>query len=184
MNSIHKAQSDMGQSAGIEAVASSYLGATPHTRYSVECVGPDGQVKWVEEFDNIVVTAGKNKLLDATIKTGLTTPLWYVGLKDTGTVVAADTMASHGGWTEDSNYSNANRPAYTPGSISAGSVDNSASKAVFNINGSTTIYGCFLADNNTVGGSTGTLYGAGDFGTPRAVISGDTLNVTVTLTIT
>jgi len=188
MDFTHKSKSDMGQAAGLEAGASSSLGASPHTHYKVECFAPDGSLRWVEDFDNIVVTAGKNILLDSTIKTGVTSPTWYVGLKDTGTVSAADTMASHSGWAElgasTPTYSNATRPAFTPGSISAGSVDNSGAKAVFNINATRTVYGCFLANNSTVDGTTGTLYGAGDFASSRSVISGDTLNVTVTLTIT
>lgn len=139
-------------------------------------------LRWTDSFWNIVVTVGLNKLLDATFKTGLTSPAWYVGLKGTGTMLAADTMASHAGWAEIVPYSDSTRPAFTPGSISAGAVDNSASKAVFNINSGSTVYGCFLVDNNTKSGTTGTLYGGGDFGSSRAVINGDTLNVTVTLT--
>lgn len=171
-------------------------GVLSSTRYKVECFRPlyfihRGEkllkeiVKlWEEEFNNIVVTTGLNKLLDATFKTGLTTPAWYVGFKGTGSMLAADTMASHSGWAELTPYSDSNRPTFTPGSISAGAVDNSASKAVFNINSSSTIYGCFLVDNNTKGGTTGTLYGGGDFGSSRAVVNGDVLNVTLTLTQT
>jgi hypothetical protein len=160
--------------------------ARPRTLYVVECYDKAGRLKWTERFSNLVMTAGKDKLLDATFKTGLTTPAWYVGLvgaKTTG-YAAADTMASHGGWTESTAYSNANRPTFTAGTISAGSVDNSAAKAVFNVNGSATLNGAFLADNNTKGGTTGTLYGAGDFAAQRAVESGDTLNVQTTLSIT
>ena len=154
------------------------------TWYDVECYDKHGKLKWRDGFWNIVVTAGLNKLLDATFKNGLTTPAWYVGLKGTGSMVAGDTMSSHAGWSEIVPYSDANRPTYTPGSISGGAVDNSASKAVFNINASSTVYGCFLVDNNTKSGTTGTLYGGGDFVSSRAVVNGDTLNVTVTLTQT
>jgi hypothetical protein len=171
-------------------------GAVARTLYEVECWDhwirdcagnllrrrAKPKLRWRDSFWNIVVTVGLNKLLDATFKTGLTSPAWYVGLKGTGSMIAGDTMASHAGWSELTPYSDGTRPAFTPGSISAGSVDNSASKAVFNINGSSTIYGCFLVDNNTKGGTTGTLYGGGDFGASRSVINGDTLNVTVTLT--
>ncbi len=152
------------------------------THYKVECRDKHGKLKWVDEFDNIVVTVGLNKLLDATFKTGLTTPAWYVGLKGTGTMVAGDTMASHAGWSEIVPYSDSTRPAFTPGTISSGSVDNTASKAVFNINATSTVYGCFLADNSTKSGTTGILYGGGDFASPRSVINGDTLNVSITLT--
>ena len=159
------------------------LGMKIKQHYKVECFDKDGKLKWVEEFDNLVVTAGLNKYLDATLKTGLTTPAWYVGLKDTGTPAAGDIMSSHPTWATITPYSNASDPAWTPGTISAGSVDNSASKAVFNINATDDIYGAFMKDNNTKGGTTGTLLGAGDFGAARSVQSGDTLNVTVTCSI-
>jgi hypothetical protein len=142
------------------------------------------RLEWADGFDNIVVTAGLNKLLDATIKTGLASPTWFVGLVDNASFsayAAGDTMASHAGWIEGVPYSNATRQAFTPGSIAAGSVDNSASKAVFNINATLTVRGAFLVDNNTKSGTTGTLYGEGDFAAARAVLSGDTLNVQITL---
>lgn len=151
--------------------------------YKVECFGKDGKLKWIEEFDNLVVTAGLNKYLDATLKTGLAAPAWYVGLKDTGTPAAGDTMASHASWATITPYSDATDPAFTPGTISAGSVNNSGSKAVFNINATDDVYGAFLKDDNTKGGTTGTLLGVGDFTAPRSVISGDTLNVTITCSI-
>ena len=151
-----------------------------HQHYRVECFDKDGRQKWVEEFENLVVTAGLNKYLDATLKTGLASPAWYVGLKGSGSVVAGDTLASHAGWSEITPYSG-NRPAWTPGTISSGSVDNSASKAVFNINADTTVYGAFLASVNT--GTSGTLLGGGDFSSSRAVLNGDTLNVTITCSL-
>ncbi len=133
------------------------------------------KLRWADDFWNIVVTVGLNKLLDATFKTGLASPAWYVGLKGTGGMLAADTMASHSSWAEIVPYSDSTRPAFTPGSISAGAVDNSASKAVFNVNTTSTVYGCFLSDNSTKSGTTGILYGGGDFGASRAVVNGDTL---------
>jgi len=172
--------------AALEMVAGVNLNARIKHHFKIECVR-NGKVVWTEEFDNMVVTAGAAKYLDATLKTGLAAPLWYVGLKDTGTPVIADTMASHASWAELTVYSNANRPTWTPGSItgtSTVSVDNSASKAVFNINADDSVYGAFFADNNTKGGSTGTLLGVGDFAVPRAVLIGDTLNITVTASLT
>jgi hypothetical protein len=153
------------------------------TQYRVVCRDALGRVKWIEEFPNIVMTAGKNKLLDATLKTGLTSPAWFIGLVDDAgfsAYAAADTMASHAGWAENDDYDEATREAWTPGTISAGSVDNSASPAVFTISATVTIRGCFMADESTKAGSTGTLYGAGDFSAARAVVDNDTLTVTVT----
>jgi len=156
--------------------------------YEVEC-WRDGKLIWSDTFHNLVTTAGLNKYLDATLKTGLAVPAWFVGLI-TGpgggnTYLAADTMAVHAGWAENVTYSNATRPAWTPGTVAAGSVDNTAAKAIFTINGSATIGGCFMVDNSTKGGSTGTLLGEGNFSSgDRNVQSGDTLNVSVTATQT
>jgi len=156
------------------------LGVNQH--YKVECFDKVGKLKWTEEFDNLVVTAGLNKYLDATLKTGLAAPAWYVGLKDTGTVVAGDTLASHAGWAElTSTVYSGNRPAFTPGTIASGSVNNSGSKAAFTITGADTIYGALMCD--AASGTSGTLLGAGDFTAPRAVEIGDTLNVTITASI-
>jgi hypothetical protein len=134
---------------------------------------------------NLITKAGADKVLDATFKTGLTTPAWYVGLiNGTPSYSTNDTMGSHSGWTEDTNYSESVRQTWTPGSVSNQSVDNSASKAVFSINATTTIKGAFLVDNSTKGGSTGTLYSEASFATAQSMSNGQTLSVTVTLSAT
>ena len=154
------------------------------THYQVQCVGADGVEKWVAEFDNLVVDAGLNDVLDKYLKGSTYTAAFYVGLTaGSPTFAAGDTMSSHAGWTESAAYSQATRPALTLGAVAAKSVDNSASKAQFSINGTATIGGAFVATNSTKSGSTGTLYGGGAFTEGnRSVVSGDTLNVTVTLT--
>jgi hypothetical protein len=126
-------------------------------------------------------TADSGTVVDNTV-TWREASRWFVGLKNTGTPVAGDTMASHASWTENTTYSETARPALVPGAVASGSVDNSASKAAFSINGTTTIFGAFLTDIATKSGTAGVLYGVADFAASRAVISGDTLNVTVTLT--
>lgn len=177
----------MKNNSGLDAAASQHLGQRITHIYEVECYDKNGKLKWSDKFHNLVTTAGLNKYLDATLKTGLAAPAWFVGVV-TGpgagnTYAAADTMAAHAGWAESTAYSNATRPAFTPGAIAAGSVDNSAAKAVFTINATATIAGAFMVDVSTKGGATGTLLGVGNFsGGDRAVVNGDTLNVTVTAT--
>ena len=161
-----------------------HAGKRLENHYRVECIGADGQLKWVEEFDNLVVDEGLNDSLDKHLKGSAYTAAWYVGITGSApTFAAGNTMASHAGWTESTAYSNANRPTLTLGTVSGKSVDNSASKAQFNINATATIGGAFVVANNTKGGSSGILYGGGAFtGGDRAVASGDVLNVLVTLT--
>ena len=68
-----------------------------HGHYDVECIGPDGKVKWTDTIENLVVTVGKNDLLDKYLAGSAYTAAWYMGLVDGGsapTYAAADTLAS------------------------------------------------------------------------------------------
>ena len=156
------------------------------THYLIECYDKDGRLKWSEEFTNLVVTEGLNDSLDKHFKGSSYTAAWYVGLTDgSPSFAAGDTMSSHAGWTEADDYSESVRQTLTLGTVSGGSVDNSASKASYSINATATIGGAFLCTDNTKNGTSGTLYGGGAFsGGNRSVVSGDTLNVTVTLSAT
>lgn len=159
-------------------------GVTVKSYYTVWCYGANGKLKWKETFENLVVTLGLNALLDNTFDNAAAAFTFFVGLKDTGTPVLADTMASHASWATITPYSNANDPSFTKNGVaSAGAMSNSSSKAVFNINATDVIFGAFLKDNNTKGGATGFLYGVGDFASSRSVINGDTLNVQVDLVV-
>lgn len=150
-------------------------------RFTVTCRDADGNIRWEDETPNLVVTVGKNDLLNVYFKsTGSYTSAFYVGLKSAGSIAAGDTMASHT-WTDITGYSNATRPAFTAATSTAASTTNSASPAVFNINATNTIGGCFITTSSTVGGTTGTLFSATDFASSRAVLSGDTLTVTYTV---
>lgn len=182
------AVADTSANAGLCAQAAASHEVNIEHTYLVECFGPDGTLKWSDTFTNLVTTAGKNLYLTNMYKASSFTSAFYVGLVTgpggSNTYAVGDTMSSHAGWAENATFSNATRPAFTPGSVSGGSVDNSASKAAFTINGTATIGGAFFVDNSTVSGTSGTLVGVGNFtGGDRAVQSGDTLNVTVTPTI-
>lgn len=156
------------------------------TLYTIEAHDADGRLLWRDEVPNLVVTAGLNDSLDKHFKGSSYTATWYVGLTgNSPTVAAADTMASHAGWTEVTAYSEGSRQTLTLGTVSGGSVDNSASKAVFTINANgTAVGGAFVVSNNTKGGTTGVLYGGAAFSANRTLNSGDTLTITVTLTAT
>jgi len=155
----------------VEAMKAPFFG------FKVECRDKEGKVKWVEEFHNLVTTEGKNSVLSVYFDAATQITTWYLGLKGTGSAAAGDTLASHAGWAEVTPYSG-NRPAITFGTASGGSL--AASSAVsYSITGSATVAGAFIASANT--GTSGTLYSAGDFTAARSVVSGDTLNVTPTV---
>ena len=155
------------------------------THWRFECRDRDGRLKWEDEFDNLVVNAGLDDVLDKYLKGSSYTAAFYVGLTDgTPTVAAGDTMASHGGWTEVTAYDEAVRQTLTLGAVSGQSVSNTASKATFTISSDdTTIGGAFVTTDSEKGGSGGTLYGGGVFTAgDKTLDDDDTLTVTVTLT--
>jgi hypothetical protein len=148
--------------------------------YEVECLDADGNVKWVESFDNTFVNEGLDHILDVVFSDGSQDTTHYVGLKGSGAVAAGDTLASQGSWSEFDSYTG-DRKAWTEAGVSSQSITNSASPAAFSISGSGTVAGAFLC--NAASGTSGKLYSAADFTASRTVASGDTLNVTYTVDI-
>ena len=159
--------------------------------YRVECRDKDGNLKWTAESKNLVVNVGLQYMAGTALTSVTQITTWYLGLYGSGATnspAAGNTMASHTSWTEVTDYSNANRVTATFATATTASpsvVTNTASPAVFNINGTTTVGGAFLTSENTKGGTTGTLFSAADFGSPgdRSVVSGDTLSVTYTFSL-
>ena len=159
--------------------------------YRVECRDKDGKLKWTAESKNLVVNVGLQYMAGSALTSTTQITTWYLGLYGAGasnTPAAGDTMASHAGWTEVTAYSNANRVTATLVTATTANpsvVTNTASPAVFNINGTATVGGAFLTSDNTKGGTTGTLFSAADFGSPgdRSVVNSDTLSVTYTFSL-
>lgn len=160
------------------------IGLQFHNVYTFECFGADGALKWREEVTNTVFDAGANDLLSKYFKGSAYTAAWYVGLTTGTTFAQQDTAASHAGWSEFTAYSQSTRPAWTGGTPTGRSVDNSAAQATFSINGAGgTVAGAFLNSNSAISGTTGILYGAAALSASRTLASGDTLNITVTLSV-
>lgn len=154
--------------------------------FVIECRDADGNLKWVEDGPNLIVTTGLNKLLQETLSGAAYTAAWFMGLVNASgftAIAAGDTMASHAGWTESAAYSAATRPSVSFAAASGGSKATSAAVS-FAINATATLKGVFLADNSTKSGTTGTLFSAKAFAADRSVQSGDTLNVTYTAALT
>lgn len=162
------------------------LGLSIKAHYHMEC-WRQGQLVWTEDFYNIVTTVGKSNVLDATFKTGVTSPLWYVGLVNASpspSYAAGDTMASHAGWVEWVNYDDSVRPLFNCSVPSGGSCASSpASGYVMSANG--TLAGAFLVNNNVKSGTSGILHGVASFvAGSRAVLDNDVVTVSIGLSIT
>lgn len=176
---------DMGTTANLITGQKNTMNTSFKNKYHFECFDSLGNLKWEETIFNTVVNTGLDDILDKFYKGSAYTAAHYVGLTDgTPTIAATDTMATHAGWTEvHTTYTEATREVMTLGTVSSQSVDNSASKAIFNFTGTATVGGAFVTTDNTKGGTTGTLIGAAAFtGGDKSMGNGDTLNVTVTLT--
>ena len=147
--------------------------------FTVECFDKDGKIKWEEEFHNTVVNVGLQHVLDTVFSDGASVATWYLGLTDGApTVNAADTLASHTGWGEVTDYTG-DRQAWVE-VRSSQSMTNSASVAEFPVTGTITAGGAFLASVATT--TTGTLMSAGAFtGGDRSAVNGDTIKVTYVL---
>jgi len=189
--SIEKAKATDIAASGLVANTGASEGAKATGKYVVECFDKDGNLKWVAETQNLVVNVGLQYMAGVALTSTAQSTTWYLGLygaASSNNPAAGDTMGTHGGWTEVTDYSEANRPTATFAAATNANpsvVTNTASKAVFSINATTTVGGAFLVNNNTKGGSTGTLFSAADFQSPgdRSVVSGDILNVTYTFSL-
>ena len=160
--------------------------------FTVECVGPDGQVKWTEKFHNLVVNQGLQDMNSQYFKGSGYVAAWYVGLVEGpgsgNTYAAGDTLASHSGWAElvpGTDYTG-NRKAAVFGTATTADpsvISNSASPASFAmlVNG-TSVAGALLC--NAASGTSGVLFSVGNFtGGDKSVDNGDTLNVSYTFSL-
>jgi len=167
--------------------------------YRVECRDAQGNLKWNEEFPNLVVAVGKQMMLDTLLRTSgtYTTVGPFLGLiNNSTTFAAADTMTSKT-WTELTTYtvggSAVRGTAVFAAASSAGTTPSNittstATAITYTMTGSATVYGCFLVTGSgavsTISSTAGTLYSEGNFSTAKAVTSGDTVSVTYSTTAT
>jgi hypothetical protein len=200
---MQKELSNFGDHAEVtmqsNVAGSEMVGIAGH--YHVVCRDAEGSVKWEEQFPNLVNAVGKELMLD-TLLSGVsyTTVGPFLGLIDGAapTFLAADTMASHPGWTEFINYTVGGSPvrgtavfssATSSGASPVNVTTKTASAITYTITGAGgTVGGCFLVTgagaSSTQNNTSGTLYSAGAFGSPKATTAGDTVSVTYSTTAT
>ena len=194
-------------SCGDNAVATLQAGASANETlgiegvYHVECRDAQGNLKWTEEFPNLVVAAGKQLMLDTLLKGSsysVTGP--FLGLTNaTLTPAATDTMTTLvGGGKEFTNYTvggSAVRGTAVFGSststgLSPSNVTTSTASAITYTITSTggTVGGCFLVTgsgaSSTLSNTSGVLYSAGSFAVAKVTTAGDTVSVTYSTTAT
>lgn len=141
---------------------------------------------------SVTTTEGKNYLLGAAIK-GSVSPIstWFVSaykanVTPVNTWTAANWVAL-GTEVVSSEVTQATRPAFTLGTVSGGSVSNSASPARITASAGNTItlYGAVLASTSAWAAVTGTLLAAIPFAASKTLVGddGDYLDITITITV-
>jgi len=198
---MHKEIQGFGDNATATLQANAVIpeGMGVDGQYIVECRDAAGNLKWEEEFPNLVVAVGKQLMLDTLLRTSgtYTTVGPFLGLiNNSTTFAAADTMASKT-WTELTTYtvggSGVRGTAVFAASTSSGSTPSNvttstATAITYTMTGSATVYGCFLVTGSgavsTLSSTAGTLYSEGNFSTAKTVTSGDTVTVTYSTTAT
>lgn len=198
-----KELSSFGDHAEItmQANASIPEGMGVEGHYYVECRDAQGNLKWTDEFPNLVVAVGKQLMLDTLLRGSAYTVVGpYLGLISNNTTFAAtDTMTSKT-WTELTTYTVGGSQvrgtaafglATSTGTTPSNVTTSAASAITFTMTGTATVYGCFLVTGtgavNTINPSPstmGTLYSEGNFAVAKAVTSGDTVAVTYSTTAT
>lgn len=157
--------------------------------YTVQCFDKDGNLKWEDKAHNLVVNEGLKDMNDKYFSGTTYTAAWYLGLV-TGpgastTFAAGDTLASHAGWTEFTDYSGTRKAiTFDAATLADPSVITNSTPVQFNITGAGgTVAGAFLC--SVTSGTSGILFSESDFQAPgdRAVVSGDVLNVTYTFSL-
>ena len=153
-------------------------------RYVVEHMDAQGSLKGQYEIPNGIVDAGLNHILDTEFHGGSQVATWYIGLVDNAGWSAfadADTLSSHAGWAENTDYTEAARVEWTEGAASSRAMTNAVT-CDFSINASGNLKGIFISSNNVKRtGNTGTLWSTAAFSSVVATANGDTLKVTYTI---
>jgi len=146
------------------------------------------QLAWVDKSHNIVTDEGCNALLDIMFHAATQITTWYCCLVETDTAAAAGMTYATPVYTESTSYDEATRPEYDEAAASAKSMTNAASKAVFTISATKTMYGAALVGGGTGGATKGDAAGGGTlhcyskFAASRPVIDNDVINLTYVLT--
>jgi hypothetical protein len=157
--------------------------------YVATCYGADGIEKWSDTVENLTTNVGRASLNDAYLGNTAAGAL-VMGLKGTGSAAYTDTQASHAGWlevgaTNAPTYSGTRKtPAFSASTSANPAVKTTSAAVVFAMTGSGTVAGAFInvGGSATIDNTTGVLFSAGDFTAgSKTVTSGDTINVTYTL---
>ena len=185
------------ESANMSLASIAGMGESAHAEgvYTFKCFEYEGgPLLWEDTIENVVCTLGKNLMLQTALTgSAYTVTGPYMGLISSVSytaVAAADTMASHTGWTE---AGSTNAPTFAArvapafGTASAGALATSSATS-FTMTGAGTLVGAFITYGTgavtTLMSTAGTLLSAGPFtGGNQPVNSGNVVQVTYSISL-
>lgn len=139
------------------------------------------------QFANDIVDAAKNMLLSVMFHNGTKSANWYAGLIDNNGFTglnSADLMNSHAGWSEiSSDIINELARVQWQNDAPANKIISNTTLMEYSFKDSGAIRGVFIADDSTLGGTTGNLWSTALFSSVLNVISGDFLRLVYTVTV-
>lgn len=144
----------------------------------------DNNLMGLYDVPNGIVDEGLNHILDVEFHGESQIGTWYIGLVDNSgfsSFSSDDTLSSHGGWSEFTDYTESDRVEWEEDAASSRSISNS-NTADFSIDASGNLKGIFVSSNNVKStGDSGTLWSTAAFSSVVATADGDTLKVTYTV---
>jgi len=147
----------------------------------------DGELIGEDKYENKLVDEGKDYLVGLSLNNDGTAKVdtWYATLYTTNITPDDDETAASAvgdlGEVTGSEVTNGTRPQWVPNTSVANNgalSSNSEDPALFTMNASVTIHGAYIVSTNVIGVGSGTLLAASKFGTGRAVLSADVLQLT------
>ena len=150
------------------------------TNYKIDCIR-DGDVAWTENIDNLVVNTGLEYAMGCVFGTTQRKDL-MLGICLDSSVSPTDTAESHQ-FVEFLGTTNNSRPKteFSDGGLVGDKYTYVAPDTQVMITAAGTITGVFMTDWEPKGEDKGMLYGVASFISPKQVVPGDALLITVTV---
>lgn len=158
--------------------------------FNIVCKNPDGSVAWEESFSNGTTDQGRAFALNNVFRNVAASATWFVGLISATSYTALsplDTAATHTGWVELADYTEATRRQWDPSApVSSSGITTLtvASPLVFTASGSVTVKGAFLASASAKNSTAGVLWATGVFASDQVLIVGQTVSITYQTSLT
>jgi len=153
--------------------------------FYVERISAEGELIDSFPIENSVTNAAFNSLLDTYFGSDAKKPGFFIGLVDDAGFTAvdvADTMSSHAGWVEYTNYTETERQPWAPSGAANQTMFNSTI-IEFTIGTVTTdkIAGLLVSSSNVKGGTVDLLWSTALFPSPAPLTTGESFRVAYAL---